>query len=119
MGGADMPEVDMEEIDFETLAGPSKLGTGGGTDHDDDSIRARPTYKYVLRFTPLLSLITFHRWEGLLNDPLRRDKRWRRRWFAKMGVWFGITPLWRMGMPSEGISLDVRLEDGRYVLIKE
>ena len=38
---------------------------------------------------------------------------------AKMGVWFGITPLWRMGMPSEGISLDVRLEDGRYVLIKE
>jgi hypothetical protein len=118
MGGADMPEVDMEEIDFETLAGTSKLGTGG-TDYDDLSIRARPTYKYVLRLIPLLSLITGHRWEGLLDDPLRRDKRWRRRWFAKMGVWFGITPLWRTGMPSKGISLDVRLEDGRYVLIKD
>jgi hypothetical protein len=74
----------MEQIDFETVAGPSTLGTGSGTDHDDVSIRARPTYKYVLRLTPpLLSLITCHRWEGLLNDPLRRDKRWRdgsRKW---------------------------------------
>jgi len=100
--GTDVSEVDMEEIDIETIAGPSTLGTGGGTDHDDVSIRARPAY----------------RWEGLLSDPLRRDARWRRRWFAKLGAWFGITPLWRSGMPSKGISLDVRLENGRYVLIE-
>jgi hypothetical protein len=46
--GADISEVDMEQIDLETLAGPSTLGTGGGTDHDDVSIRARPAYRYVL-----------------------------------------------------------------------
>lgn len=46
--GDDVSEVDMEEIDVETLTGPSTLGTGGGTDHDDVSIRARPAYKYAL-----------------------------------------------------------------------
>jgi hypothetical protein len=45
--GDDVSEVDMEEIDVETLTGPSTLGTGGGTDHDDVSIRARPAYKYA------------------------------------------------------------------------
>jgi len=92
----------MEQVDADAVAGPSTLGTGGGTDHDDSSIRARPAY----------------RWEGLLADPLRNDKRWRRRWFAKMGVWFGVTPLWRSSMPSAGLALDVRLENGRYVLLE-
>jgi len=52
--GADASEVDMEEIDAETVAGPSTLSTGGGTDHDDASIRARPTYRYLLRLMPPL-----------------------------------------------------------------
>lgn len=100
--GASISEVDMDEIDVETLAGPSTLGVGGGTDHDDVSIRARPTY----------------RWEGLLNDPLRGNGSWRRRWFVKMGSWFGITPLWKSEMSSKGISLDVRLKNGRYIPIE-
>lgn len=64
-------------------------------------------------------IIKFGSWEGLLGDPLRKDKRWRRRWFAKMGSWFGLTPLWRSGMPSNGLSLDVQLVNGRYILIEE
>jgi hypothetical protein len=56
--GTDVSEVDMEEIDIETIAGPSTLGTGGGTDHDDVSIRARPAYRYIMCLTPpLLALM--------------------------------------------------------------
>lgn len=101
--GADKSEIDMEEIDVGTVAGSSTLGTGGGTDHDDVLIRARPTY----------------RWEGLLSDPLRRHNVWTERWYAKMGAWFGVTPLWRSGVSSKGLSLDIRLENGRYVLIEQ
>jgi hypothetical protein len=97
----------MEEIDKLTQGQPSTfLGTGGGTDHDADSIRARPAYH----------------WEGLLSDPYVAGRTHPRRWFAKMGAWFGVTPLWRSGVPSHGISLDVRLEQidesrKRYVLL--
>lgn len=35
----------MEQVDADAGAGPSTLGTGGGTDHDDTSIRARPAYR--------------------------------------------------------------------------
>lgn len=99
--GDDASERDMDDIDLETQGRPSTLGTGGGTDHDDASIRARPTYK----------------WEGLLEDPLRKGKPHRRRWPAKMGAWFGTTPLWRSDMRSQGVALDVRLDNGRYVLL--
>lgn len=117
--GSDLSELDMEQIDIETLAGPSVLGTGGGTDHDDASIRARPTYRYAEtgQFIEAALRYLSCRWEGLLNDPLRKDERWKRRWFAKFGAWFGVTNLWRSGMPSRGISLDVRLENGRYVVM--
>lgn len=98
--GNDQSELDMEELDLQTLTGPSTLGTGGGTDHDDSSIRARPVY----------------RWEGILGDPLRK-RRAHRSWTSKLGAWFGITPLWRAGTPSRGLSLDVQLENGRYVLM--
>jgi hypothetical protein len=100
--GNNAVELDMEDVDTQTQARPSTLGTGGGTDHDDVSIRARPEY----------------RWEGLLDDPLHKGRP-RRSWFVKMGAWFGITPLWRSGTPSNGLAIDVRLERGRYVLVED
>ena len=90
-------------MDIATQARPSTLGTGGGTDHDDDSIRARPNY----------------RWEGILDDPLTKGRQRQRGWSAKLGVWFGITPLWRAGVPSKGLALDVKLENGKYVLLDQ
>lgn len=93
----------MEEIDAQAQARPSSLGTGGGTDHDDESIRARPVY----------------RWEGIMDDPLRKRQRHKPKLFAKFGVWLGLTPLWRSGIPSMGLALDVRLDHGQYVLLQE
>ena len=92
----------MEEIDLQTLPRPSTLGTGGGTEYDDDEIRARPAY----------------RWEGILHDPLRGKKSHQRRFLSKLAVWFGVSPLWRTGDASQGLSLDVRLENGKYVLLE-
>ncbi|KAG7450562.1 uncharacterized protein BT62DRAFT_884109 [Guyanagaster necrorhizus] len=99
--GQDHSELDMEDVDLETLVQPSTLGTGGGTDHDNSSIRARPTY----------------RWEGLLSDPVHRGTRRRSHFLAKLGAWIGITPLWRSGVASQGLSLDIQMENGRYVLL--
>ena len=92
----------MEEIDVQTQARPSTLGTGGGTDHDDYSIRARPLY----------------RWEGIMEDPLRKRQKHTGNFLAKLGVWFGITPLWRAGIPSMGLALDVQLVNGQYVVVR-
>jgi hypothetical protein len=66
------------------------------------SIIARPTY----------------RWEGLLTDPLSTGRQ-HRRLFAKLGAWFGVTPLWKSEIPSPGLALDVRLDRGRYVLVDD
>jgi len=98
--GSDKSELDMNGIDLEIQGQPSTLGTGGGTDHDDSSIRARPEY----------------RWEGILSDPMQPGCH-RPSFLAKLGAWFGVTPLWRTGIPSPGVAVDVRLENGRYVLI--
>lgn len=93
----------MEEIDVETLMQPSTLGTGAGTDYDDSSIRARPVY----------------RWEGILEDPLRKQKAKHRPFLAKLAVWFGVSPFWRSGLQSQGLALDVKLDDGRFVLLED
>ena len=93
----------MEEIDQRTQLHPSTIGTGGGTDHDDETIRARPTY----------------RWEGLLDDPVRKYESRIGQFFVKIGVWFGITPRWRSGGRSMGLSLDVRLQNGHYKVMDE
>jgi hypothetical protein len=94
-------ELEMDQVDAETQGHPSTLGTGGGTDHDISWIPSRPVY----------------RWEGLLNDPPTVGEQGKRKWFAKLGAWLGLTPLWRSGLMSSGLSLDVRLENGRYVVI--
>jgi len=100
--GNDKRELDMEDIDILTQAASSTLGTGGGTDHDDPWTLARPAY----------------RWEALLNDPPRKGGTEPRRSFlAKLGVWFGVTPFWRAGSPSNGISVDLKLTNGRYDLL--
>lgn len=96
----------MEDIDVATQARPSTLGTGAGTDHDDEEIRGRPAY----------------RWEGILADaPRARGRPWYARWPAalrpKFGAWFGLTPNWTMGERSDGLSVDVRLDGGRYILL--
>ena len=94
-----------QEIDAQSGGYPSTLGTGGGTDHDDAVIRPRPLY----------------RWEGILGDKLSATKPQHASIWAKFGVWFGITPLWRAGVPSPGLALDVRLDaaTGRYVLLRD
>ncbi|KAI0274852.1 hypothetical protein BC834DRAFT_814779 [Gloeopeniophorella convolvens] len=97
--GYDTHGLDMEDIDIETQGRPSSLGTGGGTDHDDSSIRPRPAF----------------RWEGILDDPLA--KKSHRKFLAKMGVWLGWTPIWRIGNRSVGVALDIRLDGDRYVLM--
>jgi hypothetical protein len=101
--GDDSFEVDLENLEFSSHTKSSTLGTGGGTDHDDASIRARPLY----------------RWEVVFEDPLRPSAEGRyRRWLPKLAVWFGLTPFWKPSMAfTSGVSLDVRLEDGRYVLL--
>lgn len=101
--GHDRHEYDMEDIDVLTQGNPSTLGTGGGTDHDVSWIRTRPTY----------------RWEGLFMDPVRKRDWAQRKWFAKFGAWFGLTPLWRSGILTNGLSVDVRLENGKYVLLDD
>jgi hypothetical protein len=85
------------------------MGTGGGTDLDDASIRVRPTFK----------------WEDVLEDPMHHDHKraWRylhwRSWRNMLGVWFGITPLERKKMRTQGIALDVILDTSRrYVIIE-
>ena len=101
--GQSAMEHDMEEIDQRTQAQPSTLGTGGGTDHDDETIRARPAY----------------RWEGMLDDPVRKHESRIGRFFSKLGVWFGVTPHWRLGGRTMGLSLDVHLQNGQYVLMMD
>lgn len=101
--GNDKRELDMEDIDILTQGQPSTLGTGGGTDHDDSWIRARPTY----------------RWEGLLSDPPYEAQPISHKWLTKLGAWMGITPLWRSGPRSRGLYLDVMVKDGRYVLLDD
>ncbi|KAJ3779177.1 hypothetical protein FB446DRAFT_782719 [Lentinula raphanica] len=103
--GDDRSEHDMESIDVEIqMEGlSSMLGTGGGTDHDDSSIIVRPEYK----------------WEGVLTDTIQHHRWRRKKVLSKLGAWFGITPLWRVGAVSPGVAIDVRLENGRYILLDD
>lgn len=52
-------------------------------------------------------------------DPVRGRRRRRDGWFVKLGAYLGLTPIWRSGSPSKGVSLDVQLQNGRYVVLEE
>jgi hypothetical protein len=85
------------------------MGTGGGTDLDDASIRIRPAYK----------------WEDVFNDAIQNKgyTEWQylhwRRWKSMFAVWFGITPLNRRRMRTNGIALDVMVDkSGRFTTIE-
>ncbi|KAG7099182.1 hypothetical protein E1B28_001051 [Marasmius oreades] len=101
--GNGISELDMDHVDVEMRAQASNIGTGGGTDHDDASILQRPTY----------------RWEGLLEDPPYPFQRQQRKFMSKVTAWLGLAPTWRAGIPVQGVSIDVRLQDGRYVLLEK
>ncbi|KAF9270191.1 hypothetical protein L218DRAFT_849990 [Marasmius fiardii PR-910] len=101
--GNGVSELDMDHIDVEMRGQGSTIGTGAGTNHDDTSILQRPAY----------------RWEGLLEDPPYPFQRQQRKLMSKVTAWLGWAPTWRAGMPAQGVSIDVRLQDGRYVLIEE
>ncbi|KIM22943.1 hypothetical protein M408DRAFT_269120 [Serendipita vermifera MAFF 305830] len=103
-------EIDLEDLVLTTHVRSSSMGTGGGTDLDDASIRIRPAYK----------------WEDVFNDtmhdrgykPVWQYFHWRR-WKGMLAVWFGITPLNRRRMRTNGIALDVALDkSGRFTTIK-
>lgn len=96
-------------MDLTTHVRSSSLGTGGGTDLDDAEIRTRPAFK----------------WEDVFEDPVHRGsgKYWKyldwQRWKDIFAVWFGLTPLDHRKLRSNGIALDVVLDDsGRYIVLE-
>lgn len=97
-------ELDFEAVDELVHNRGFTETTGGGTDHDDSIIRARPAFT----------------WEAIWDDPVKKG-RWKRheRWQGKLAVWFGITPLWTSTYVTNGVSLDLSLQNGRYVLLKQ
>jgi hypothetical protein len=93
-------EIDLEDLTDFGHAKSSSLGTGGGTEYDDTAIRARPLY----------------RWEDLFDDPISRQPSTR--WLPKLAVWLGLSPYWHSRKTrTSGVSLDLRLEDGSYVML--
>ena len=99
--------MDLDEMDMTTHVRTSTIGTGGGTDHDDANIRARPMFK----------------WEEVFEDPMRSGRgtgHWisRRRWTGMLRVWLGVTPLEGRRFRTNGVALDLRVEGGRYVTIE-
>lgn len=81
----------------------SILGTGGGTDYNDSQIRPRPLY----------------RWEAIYDDPVAPSGKPHKRWLPKLVTWLGLDPYWEPNSRlSSGISLDVVLKDGNYVLLE-
>ena len=75
----------------------SSMGTGGGTDHDDVSIRNRPFYKYE---------------EAFVSH--------RGKWSGKFAVWFGLTPFSPiLEEHSHDIMFDLRLdsEHNQYIRV--
>ncbi|KDQ13737.1 hypothetical protein BOTBODRAFT_111078 [Botryobasidium botryosum FD-172 SS1] len=96
-------EVDLAEVEIGGETRSITTDAGGGTDHDDESIRVRPAFK----------------WEGIFEDPVRTIYFFSRIMTRPLGmfpVWFGVTPLGRTRYWTRGVAFDVILSKGRYVL---
>lgn len=60
-----------------------------------------------------------YKWEAIFDDPLAPTGKPHKRWLPKLATWFGLDPFWEPNSRlSSGISLDVVLEDGNYVLLE-
>ncbi|KAH7104776.1 hypothetical protein BKA62DRAFT_693377 [Auriculariales sp. MPI-PUGE-AT-0066] len=95
------PELTVDEVDWALHQRGSTEGTGAGTDHDDASIRFRRAFT----------------WESVWDDPVS-DSRWSASsWRSKLSVWMGMRPRWTT-WTTNGLALDVRLEKGRYVVMR-
>lgn len=94
-------ELTMEEVDWALHQRGSTQGTGGGTDHDDRSIRPRGAFT----------------WETIWDDPVSPGRWKRSSWRSKLSVWMGLRPRWTT-WTTNGLALDVRLERGKYVVIR-
>ncbi|KAF8316174.1 hypothetical protein DL93DRAFT_2154964 [Clavulina sp. PMI_390] len=74
----------------------SSEDTGGGTDHDDSSIRERPLYRYEELF-------------------MEHHGKWR----GRFAVWFGLTPFAPlMDQRTRDISLELRLDSEHHQYIR-
>ncbi|CAG7849321.1 SubName: Full=Uncharacterized protein {ECO:0000313/EMBL:CCA70937.1} [Serendipita indica DSM 11827] len=102
-------EMDLNDLDLTTHVRSSSMGTGGGTDLDDASIRIRNAFK----------------WEDVFDDtvhkghrPLSQYLHWKS-WKNMLAVWFGVTPLSHRRLRTNGIALDVEVDSsGRYIVIE-
>ena len=92
-------ELTMEEVDYQVHERGTTQGTGGGTDHDDSSIRPRHAFT----------------WETIWADPVSKDGGSRAGWKGKIMTWLGLKPHWTT-TTTAGLALDVRLRDGKYVV---
>lgn len=93
-------ELTMEEVDWQIHQRGTTQGTGGGTDHDDSSIRPRHAFT----------------WERIWDDPVSPGRWKRSSWRGKLSVWLGLRPHWTTST-TNGLALDVRLENGKYVIL--
>jgi len=64
--------------------------------------------------------LSYNRWEGILNDPMHKGPS-KRRWrpWKRFEVWFGLTPRSITTFRTNGVAFDVKLSQGRYVIMDE
>lgn len=94
-------ELTWDEVDWEVHQRGSTHGTGGGTDHDDVSIRPRHAFT----------------WESIWDDPVTSGRLSNAGWKGKILVWLGLQPHWTT-TTTPGLAVDVRLQDGKYVVLQ-
>ena len=91
-----MPVKDLDLLYRSSTESPISLGNLNRKSSPHIS-RARSRRRGILvRYRP-------YRWEGLLSDPPHKGVEGRRKWLLKLEAWFGLSPLWRSGTPSNDL----------------